>query len=103
VLLGRVRWSCGGGWAGGGRGGRGAGGGSRTGVVILAGGGRGCRCPHRHNRSYAGMGRERIGRFSRNRRSSDASSSAVPNRSFGALASTFTTIVSRSRGMRRSS
>ena len=63
----------------------------------------GLRLHHRQNRSEAEMGRERIGRFSRNRRSSAASSSAVANRSFGSLASDLRTIVSRSRGILRSS
>ena len=63
----------------------------------------GFRLHHRQSRSEAEIGRERIGRFSRNRRSSAASSSAVANRSFGSLASALRTIVSRSRGMRWSS
>ncbi len=72
-------------------------------AAILAVASPGFRLHQRQNCSAGPIGRERIGRFSRYRRSSSRISSAVANRSLGSLASALRMIVSRSRGMRWSS
>ena len=75
----------------------------RKAAAMLAPARPGLRRHHRQNRSTAEIGRERIGRSSTNRRRSSPISCAVANRSPGSLASAFRTIVSRSRGILRSS
>ena len=63
----------------------------------------GLRLLQRHDRSIALDRRARIGRPATNRRRSSANCPAVAYRSPGSLASALSTIVSRSRGIRRSS